>query len=206
MCTDPRLPRLAREAIEKLLLHPAVIREELTLEIAFEWSHGQEALRMAMAQSYLLVNVAGQGEQTHELPGSDDVARKTDPQPGRDILISDTPITVGNGHGYKVAVADGSGNFVLTLAEGTSVQLREDAVSRRQSEGREVFRIGLLTVGLKVVITHPENLAPKVVLSCVPDSDERMKAEHRRTEWSFEKDVLLPGHTLMLAWARASTE
>src|SRR5687767_9859703 len=74
---DRNLPPAARDAIERLLLHPTVIRERMRLEIAFEWSHGREAVRIVLAHSYTLSNIAGRDEQTHELAGSDDVAGKT---------------------------------------------------------------------------------------------------------------------------------
>lgn len=200
---DRQLPPAAKEAIEKLLLHPTVIRERMKLEISFEWAQGREAVRIAMTASYTLSNIAGHGEQIHELSGSDDVASKIGVLPGREIRISDVPITVGHGRDYKVAVQDDTGNFVVTLDDRAKIQLRDSTAMSRQREGREVFRIGLLTYSLIISVKHPDDIVPKVVLSAVPNSDERLKTEPGRAEWSFETDVLLPGHTLMLAWAPA---
>lgn len=203
---DRSLPPPAKEAIERLLLHPTVIREKLRLEIAFDWSQGREGVRIAMSQSYTLSNIAGHGEQTFELLGSDDIAGKAGAPPGREILISDAPIKVGHGKDYRVAIADDRGNFTVILDDRAKVQLKESATMSRRSAGREVFRIGVLTYDVKVSITHPQDLIPRMVLSAVHDTDSHMKTDHGKAEWSFENDVLLPGHTLILAWAPAPTD
>jgi hypothetical protein len=200
---DRNLPPPAKQAIERLLLHPTVIREKLRLEIAFEWSQGREAVRIAIVQSYTLSNIAGHGEQTFELLGSDDIASNAGAPPGREIQISDAPIKVGHGKDYRVSIADDRGNFTVILDDRAKVQLKESATMSRQTAGREVFRIGVLTYDVKVSITHPEDLVPKMVLSAVHNSDSHMRTDHRRADWAFDNEVLLPGHTLILAWAPA---
>ena len=202
---DRRLPSEARKAIEKLLLDPAIYREDLKLDISFKWIDGRDALQTEITWSYCLVNAAGQGVREHEIEASSEALDDEPRTTNRTIWIDETPVKIGANVGYALKKAETTGNVSITLREGARLNVKEKLILSHKASGWEIFNNKLLTVGVKVHITHPADLVPSLILSTMSPPYTSLRTIEQRSEWSFD-EVLLPGCTILLTWGPGSKE